>query len=163
MKTNKIFKKGFTLTELIVVIAIIGILAAVLIPAITNYISDAKESAAVQNATAMYQEAIAEFDVTSDEYEDVTTHKYYIVQTGKYFVLLKNGAHAGTIQGGKVSEAASTWTTELSLTGESFYVLTNTDDVYSIEELAKAEGATDFTSTAKYENGAKDPATNPAA
>ena len=38
-------KKGFTLVELIVVIAIIAILAAVLIPVIGNYVADANASA----------------------------------------------------------------------------------------------------------------------
>lgn len=47
---NSVKKKGFTLTELIVVIAIIGILAAVLIPSITGYIKKAKVSKGVQEA-----------------------------------------------------------------------------------------------------------------
>ena len=48
-------KKAFTLTEMIVVIAIIGILAGVLIPTITGYIKRANQSAATQEATAMFQ------------------------------------------------------------------------------------------------------------
>ena len=46
-------KKAFTLTEMIVVIAIIGILAGVLIPTITGYIKRANQSAAYQEAEAV--------------------------------------------------------------------------------------------------------------
>ena len=52
-------KKAFTLTELIVVIAIIGILAAVLIPSLTGYISKSKKSAAEQEAASVYQIYVA--------------------------------------------------------------------------------------------------------
>ncbi|WP_028510626.1 type II secretion system protein [Ruminococcus sp. NK3A76] len=47
MKENK---KGFTLVELIVVIAIIGTLAAILIPTIYRYVKDAKIQAAIADA-----------------------------------------------------------------------------------------------------------------
>lgn len=46
-------KKGFTLVELIVVIAIMAILAAVLVPTIVNKINDAKESAAKSDMSAV--------------------------------------------------------------------------------------------------------------
>ena len=68
-------KKAFTLTEMIVVIAIIGILAGVLIPTITGYIKRANQSAATQEATAMFQvyetwETETESGLTSKTFEE---------------------------------------------------------------------------------------------
>ena len=46
--------KGFTLTELVIVIVIIAILAAVLIPSMTGYVNRAKKSNATSEASSVY-------------------------------------------------------------------------------------------------------------
>lgn len=56
---KKMNKKGFTIVELVIVIAVIAILAAVLIPTFTGVINAAHESAALQEATASYKDAYA--------------------------------------------------------------------------------------------------------
>ena len=50
MKRNN--KKGFTIVELVVVIAVIAILSAVLIPTFSGVIGDAKEKAELMDALA---------------------------------------------------------------------------------------------------------------
>jgi len=56
----KLNKKGFTIVELVIVIAVIAILSAVLIPTFSNVIKTANESSAMQACSAAYTEALAE-------------------------------------------------------------------------------------------------------
>ena len=61
-------KKGFTLVEIIVVIAIIGVLAALLIPSMLGYIKKAKRSADVANAKQLHTDIVSLLLEDSDAY-----------------------------------------------------------------------------------------------
>ena len=105
-KTNR---KGFTIVELVIVIAVIAVLAAVLVPTFGNVISDSKITAAKQEAKIIYSEYVAGFNYESDEtvLDDVVIlidDKYYVTivdgavtdcfteaPTGEYTLLTKSG------------------------------------------------------------------------
>src|SRR5690554_5156394 len=62
MSLQKLREKGFTLIELMIVVAIIGVLAAVAIPAYVNFTKKAKTAEAGTNLGAIYQGARSYFE-----------------------------------------------------------------------------------------------------
>lgn len=86
MKKNN--RKGFTITELVIVIAVIAILAAVLIPTFSGVINKANESAAMQKAKNAYTAYVGTFDYSDGAtpgkvYFEIEDGKYYAVEDGK--------------------------------------------------------------------------------
>ena len=106
-------KKGFTIVELVIVIAVIAILAAVLIPTFSNLVKKANQSADIQAARQMntvlaaegaveknnifeVYEALAANGMTAKDYRPLTTDHYFfwddvadrIVYTDKNYQVL---------------------------------------------------------------------------
>ena len=68
MKKNN--KKGFTLMEMLIVVAIIGILVAIAIPTFTGALNKAKEAADVANIRAEYARQVTANLTEDTEFED---------------------------------------------------------------------------------------------
>ena len=83
MKKNN--RKGFTIVELVIVIAVIAILAGVLIPTFAGVTAKAKKSAALQEARSIYTEYVA---VATEKGEGVAD---CWIKVDGYYVQVANG------------------------------------------------------------------------
>ena len=96
MKKNN--KKGFTLVELVIVIAVIAVLSAILVPTFGKVISDANENARREDARIAYQNFIIEH--SEDDANDVLANKAYI--------LIDAEEKTQTVDGKKIAQLSST-------------------------------------------------------
>ena len=92
---KKMNKKGFTIVELVIVIAVIAILSAVLIPTFSGVVGQAKETARLADAKAVYQEYVAAAALAGT---DAATLAVYVDDNGTtddktddLYVVIKNG------------------------------------------------------------------------
>lgn len=89
-------KKGFTLVELVVVIAIIGVLAAILVPSMMGYVKKSRLKTANGNAKTAYN-AVAEYVTDQETLGQLASVDNDTAVSGAKSALASNGTDAGVV------------------------------------------------------------------
>ncbi len=97
LMNKKLTKKGFTLAELLIVVAILAILVAVSIPIFTSKLHDAKDSTDMANVRAAKAAAVVEYMSSGDPGEKAQEIYWYDAENGK---AIKNATKPDTITKG---------------------------------------------------------------
>ena len=138
-KTGKSTKKGFTLVELIVVLVILAVLAAMLVPGLFGYIDRARAEKEYQTAATVY--TAAQSVLTELYARDALTDGQTTIATGQALASMGTGVDAVKALAGVDADAVSTYSFEFDDThiitggtvtiGDSTYTLTITNGVPS--------------------------------
>ncbi len=116
-KTNK--KKGFTIVELVIVIAVIAILAAVLIPTFNNVVEKANKSAALQEARNAYTELLV---LDPDANISVLNKVDAYIKSGNYWFEVNEGKLTETTAPAADAYGATKPTLEAGATDKDFWL-----------------------------------------
>ena len=117
---NKTNKKGFTLAELLIVVAIIAVLVAIAIPVFTSQLEKARESTDAANLRSAY--AVASVKVLDSE-KDVSAGPVEMTQTDDGFKSDIKTAKIGGVELSTLTDAKK---------GVSYYVNVKTDGTVTI-------------------------------
>ena len=123
LKNIRKSKKGFTLTEMIVVLVIIVILIALLVPTLVGYIDKAKEKSAMAEGK---QVLTAAQTITSESYGFSES-----LENGKYSLKQKTSVDSGVTGGVKAAQEMAKLA-EMTKNGKAVVVINNNkvDNIY---------------------------------
>ena len=123
MVGKKFKQKGFTLIELMIVVAIIGILAAIAIPNFLNYQARAKTSEARANLKGIFTSEISYFS-EFNLYSTISGINYPPIGTLRYSYSADTNTAETGFAGNSIS-SSTTWVTSLGLCLQSVGPLGN--------------------------------------
>lgn len=128
-------EKGFSLTELMIVVAIIGILAAIAIPNFLRYQARAKQSEAKNNLVAIHTGEVAYFAEHNGYIDDFNAIGFAVTGSSQRYYYELGKAKSGTLPPGcsassldSVSASSFTAVAIANLDGDA------TCDVWTIDE-----------------------------
>ena len=128
-------RRGFSLTELMIVVAIIGILAVIAIPNFLKYQARAKQSEAKNNLVAIYTSEMAYFAEKNTYVDNFNAIGFAVTGSSQLYYYELGDSSAGTLPPGctastldKVSKTGFTAAATANIDGDP------TCDVWTIDE-----------------------------
>ncbi len=128
-------QRGFSLTELMIVVAIIGILATLAIPKFLQYQAKAKQTEAKANLVALHTSEIAYFAEHNGYIDDFNAIGFGVSGASQRYYYELGGANLGTLPPGCTASSLDA----VSATGFTAVAIANIDgdatcDVWTINE-----------------------------
>lgn len=118
-------KRGFTVTELVIIIAVIAIIAAVAVPTLSDVIKKADDASALPKARTYYAEYLALYNYTEHQLVNVN----YIIRVSEdQYVAVTGGTFLSTVYETEADAFAAIKSIDKSYTYDLIGNVTDTDD-----------------------------------